>query len=686
MQTISSINQAIELIIDNTPDDIHLGTPLGLGKPHLLLNALYEKISNTASKKLTIYTALSLNPPTGKSDLEQRFLKPFVSRVYGDDFPRLAYADALVSDSLPDNIRVESFYMQSGALLGSLSAQTSYASLNYTSVPEALATRGVNLMAQRVAMRVDDAGKKQYSLSCNTDLSMDTLKAIAETGADKPFCVAEVDPQLPWVGGSAIVPDDWFDVVIEHTQPQGNLFVLPRQPVGDVDYAVGFYASTLVKDGGTLQIGIGALADALCHALVLRHTNNTAYRAVLKSLNANIENHPTVKKHGGLEPFEIGLYGCSEMINEGFRLLVEHGILRRQVVENTNLMKKVNEGRATKRDLSKVAREGQFLHGAFYLGSADFYQWVNSLADTKNTLGMQSVSMVNSVAGEHFALEKAQRQQARFFNTCMMATMLGGAASDTLPDGRVVSGVGGQYNFVAMGHTLPKACSVLMLRASRSQAGKTTSNIRWAVENLTVPRHLRDVYITEYGIADLRNKTDADCITTMLSVTEGAFVDALLDKAIACKKLPKSAKTDGQNQRHITKNTACLLAHKLKRFRADGTLPDYPLGSDFTQVEQHVVKALKWLKQNTQAKSLLAKATAHSVPNVLDVLKNDLFNTALADVELLKSITQKHKKQGDKRAKNIKLAMQRMGFDAPAGVKETMMAKLFWLALVSTCD
>jgi hypothetical protein len=31
-------------------------------------------------------------------------------------------------------------------------------------------------------------------------------------------------------------------------------------------------AATLVKDGGALQIGMGAFSDALAHALVLRHT------------------------------------------------------------------------------------------------------------------------------------------------------------------------------------------------------------------------------------------------------------------------------------------------------------------------------------------------------------------------------------------------------------------------------
>ncbi|MEG1679504.1 MAG: acetyl-CoA hydrolase, partial [Stenotrophomonas sp.] len=38
---------------------------------------------------------------------------------------------------------------------------------------------------------------------------------------------------------------------------------------------------------------------------------------------------------------------------------------------------------------------------------------------------------------------------------------------------------------------------------------------------------------------------------------------------------------------------------KLAPFRADGSLPDYPLGSDFDAVEQDLVRALGWLKSAT---------------------------------------------------------------------------------------
>src|SRR3546814_16042930 len=67
------------------------------------------------------------------------------------------------------------------------------------------------------------------------------------------------------------------------------------------------------------DLGIGALSDALCHALALRHADNAAYRRVLAALDPALEHHPAVIASGGLGPFEQGLYGCSEMIKEGFK-------------------------------------------------------------------------------------------------------------------------------------------------------------------------------------------------------------------------------------------------------------------------------------------------------------------------------------------------------------------------------
>src|SRR5690606_3270114 len=296
----------------------------------------------------------------------------------------------------------------------------------------------------------------------------------------RPLLVAEIDPQLPWIGGTAAVEESFFDIVIAPPGPYPKLFALPRQPVSDTDYAIGLYASALVRDGGTLQIGIGALADALSHALALRHTDNDRYREVLHALDPELAHHPAVIASGCMDPFAIGLYGCSEMLNEGFKRLVEAGVIRRKVLDDEALMTRIAQGTADLGDQARLQRDGEYLHGAFYLGSPAFYDWLRHLPDgERRSIGMRRVSEINQLYGGHESLERLQRTGSRFFNSCMMAAALGDAVSDGLEDGRIVSGGGGQYNFVAMAHALDDARSVLMFRSQRGEGAKAESSVRW---------------------------------------------------------------------------------------------------------------------------------------------------------------------------------------------------------------
>ncbi len=646
---LDHLDDAVETLLASIDGPLRIAAPLGIGKPHRLLNALYARIEKDPSRQLYLYTALSLDLPAPANDLQRRFLAPFVTRHFGDDFPRLAYVQAQKRDALPAHIQVEEFYLQSGALLKSRQAQRRYASLNYTHVARVVAERGVNCLVQKVASNADGS---RLSLSSNTDLTFDAIDAILARGMPRPLMVAEVDPELPWLDNGAAVDADFFDIVLTPPGPYPKLFALPRQPVADAEYAIGFYASALVRDGGTLQIGIGALADALCHALVLRHTDNAAYRRVLLALDPQIERHPAVIASGGLDPFTHGLYGCSEMINEGFRKLVQTGVLRRKVVDDEALMRRINDSSASDADRDYLDREGEFLHGAFYLGSHEFYDWLRTLDDAgQRGIGMRRVSEVNELYGGRETLERVQRHHARFFNTCMMATALGAAVSDGLEDGRVVSGVGGQYNFVAMAHALPGARSVLMLRSVREEPGQAAmSSIVWNYGHTTIPRHLRDIYISEYGIADVHGACDEDCVQAMAAITDSRFQHTLLG----------SANISGKLYDHMVmfrlsgRNTPQRVQAELAPLRRDGTLPDYPLGSDFTAVEQRLVKALGWLKANTATRAAKLKTMARALIGGRAISPEDLE------------------------------AVARMGYASPSGIGETLYAKLVVLALRKT--
>ena len=156
------------------------------------------------------------------------------------------------------------------------------------------------------------------------------------------------------------------------------------------------------------------------------------------------------------------------MLFEAFLGLIDAGILKREV-------------------------DGVMLHGAFFLGPKSLYRALREMpAGQLARIQMMPVSFTNQLYGDEDAKRRA-RVDARFVNNAMMATLMGAAISDGLENGQVVSGVGGQYNFVAQAFALHGARSILALEATRQAGAKTHSNIRWSYGHQTIPRHLRDV-------------------------------------------------------------------------------------------------------------------------------------------------------------------------------------------------
>lgn len=566
--------------------DLRIAAPLGLGKPHGLLNALYALTGADPSRSMRLYTALSLTRPQPAPGLEQRFLAPFLKRHFGPDQVDPQYALDQAAGTLPANVEVHEFYLQSGSLLHSNSAQRSYISQNYTHVARDLVVQDINVLVQLVARREGPDGVR-YSLSSNPDITLDFLRQVEAAGKQRPLCVAVVHPELPFLSGNAEVPENYFDVELQ-TATSPRLFALPRMPIDLAEYALGLHASALVKDGGCLQIGIGALSDALVKALLLRQNDNTSWRRALVALDPTGSTHAAAGWLGGLAPFESGIYGASEMVMDGFMHLQRGGILKRRSWDNLALERASAAGR-----LNPATPGGHYLRGAFFLGSSELYQWLDQteVAD-RDAIDMCPVSNVNHLYGDHQALATLQRRDARFFNTCMMATVLGAADSDTLEDGAVVSGVGGQYNFVSMAHELPGGRSVLLLRSTRVSRGGIESNIRWNYAQTTIPRHLRDIYVTEYGVADLRGKSDGECIEAMLSISDARFLDALCAEAKSHGKLAADFEIPEAWRLHRPRYLRAALAP----IQMKGLLPAFPFGSDFSEAEQRLLPALNWLK------------------------------------------------------------------------------------------
>lgn len=667
-----NLDQCLDEIIAVNGYDLVVGAPLGIGKSNHLLNALWQKAKNDPQLKLEIFTALSLQVPRGRSLLEKRLLNGVKERLF-KDYPELEYIKDLKKNTVPDHMKVTEFYMQSGKMLSSHTAQQCYTSSNYTHVVRDMLSRGMNVLIQMVAIKKTSSGSR-YSLSSNTDLTLDVITTSHIKGMSKPFMVAVINPHLPFMPNEAEVDEDFFDVIVDEEHLYHQPFATPRASVNLIDYSIGLMASTLIKDGGTLQVGIGSLGDAVVYSTQLRHTKNANYLKLIEGLGVLNKCGSVINSVGALSKFNTGLYAASEMFVEGFVHLYESGILKRKVYPDPDIQKLINEGvlsetipenmieillendileeiltvkqlkrlqflgimKSTlsiredqlyddknnqrfplvlsgdnvkalqKHCLGDTLKHGAVLHGAFFLGSPWFYQW---LRDDKpdDLFHMTSVSQVNELYGGE-VLDRVQRVKARFINTCMKVDLLGAAASDTLDNQQVVSGVGGQYNFVSMAHALHDSRSILMLRSTHQGSKGIVSNIVWKYPYCTIPRHLRDIVVTEYGIADLRGQSDQECIKRMLCIADARFQEVLRKQAVKYGKLdpgwsiPDSACC----------NTPLHLQKQFNAFKQQGFFPEYPFGSDFTEQELVIIDALKYLKKQSQSRwstlKLMAKA------------------------------------------------------------------------------
>ncbi|HEU5137200.1 MAG TPA: acetyl-CoA hydrolase/transferase C-terminal domain-containing protein [Steroidobacteraceae bacterium] len=716
-QMFDDVGEIVEEALRRVGKRVVLALPLGIGKPNLIANEFFRRARADSSMDLTIFTALSLRKPTGQSALEKAFIDPLAARVFGN-YPDLDYLAAVRRDEVPANVRVIEFFFEPGSLLNSAHAQSHYLCANYTHVARELLARGVNVVAHVVAKRVV-AGVTEISLGSNPDITVDLMPEVARMrAAGSPVVLlGQVHREMPFMLGAATSSADNFDLLLDHSRYDYDLFAPPNPSLSTVDHAIGLHASSLVRDGGTLQIGIGELGDSIVYSLLLRHQQNEAWRRAL--VDAGTEHGAAlIDSVGGRAPFATGLFGATEMFVDQMLDLYRAGVLRRRVYDYLPLQRALAangsgtrvdealleallaagagpvlgagdvaslrsagvlrsetrfengsiispEGVRIEADLGNarvraaLARDclglnlqgGTVMHAGFLLGPRSFYAALNALPETERRLfDMRGVGYINQLYGDDLPLRVAQRSHARFVNTTMMLTTLGAAISDALADGRVVSGVGGQYNFVTMAHALPGARSVLCVRSTRRKDGKHSSNIVTSFGHTTIPRHLRDIAVTEYGIADLRGRTDAECVAAMINIADSRFQESLLAEAKRAHKIDAGYRVPEQH-RH---NTPERLEEAFAAQRHVGLFSEYPFGTDLTREEIELARALRWLKENTAT----TRDRVLTIAQALFARPRDRERACLARLQL----------------------------DAPRGLEARLNAKLVRLGLRVTAD
>lgn len=165
---------------------------------------------------------------------------------------------------------------------------------------------------------------------CSFGVSVDYTKPAAEAAK---IVIAQVNDQMPRTMGEAFMHVSEIDCFVEHSAP---IIELGAPKIGDVEKAIGENCASLISDGDTLQLGIGAIPDAVL--LFLKD-----------------------KK-------DLGIH--SEMFSDGVVELVEAGVI-------TNKKKTFHPGK---------------MIVTFLMGSKKLYDFVND----NPTVEMHSVDYVNN--------------------------------------------------------------------------------------------------------------------------------------------------------------------------------------------------------------------------------------------------------------------------------------------------
>lgn len=712
-EVYDDVRKIVDETINYIGKDITFAMPLALGKPILFINELYRRAKEDPTLNLKIVTALALEKPRGHSELEKRFLKPLSDRVFEGviDFD---YMLDLRENTLPANVQVYEFFSKAGGYLHDCEAQQNHLNSNYTHVVRDAVEFGVNVFGQMVSYQ-EMNGKIMYSMGCNTDIAIEALLELGKLrkNGKKIVLIGEANLKLPFMYGDAVVAPESYDMILQGPDVNYELFCPPKDAVAIPDHMIGINVSTLVRDGGTIQVGIGALGDAIVAGLVMRNEHNDVYKEFIDKVGITKHYKTLIERWGDTSVFHQGLYGSSEMFVDAFMQMYKSKILKRQVFESVPLMKLVNSGKLDPHNIPediidkllemkavqvKLTEEdfafltefgilkpglvyndgvitdgadsysadmsdpdnrnkirsllgskllhGQVILGAFYIGPKSFYNALNEMSEEERMqFGMSGVEKVNQLYGDE-ELRALQRKDGRFVNAGMVCNLLGAIASDQLENGRVISGIGGQYNFVSMAHALPDGRLIMMIRSTKGSGEHARSNIVWTYGHCSVPKHLRDIIVTEYGIADVRGKTDSDVIAAILNITDSRFQQDLLQQAKDAGKISK----DYQIPEEYRNNTPEKLAALIKPYQEQGYFKPFPFGTDLTPTEVALGGALKGFK---------ALATGNRRKLLANVMS-----------EMFKSIPD-----------SANIYLERMGLASPSSVKEKLFRKIILLSL-----
>lgn len=226
---VMTADQAVALI----PSGAKIAMGLGVSQPPAILRALADRAAAGAVSDLSLYYMLSTaiaGETVLRYELRDR-IRPV--SLFHSPFERALDARAIAEGQPP----------------------VAFLPTAFSQVPRVLCEQvGVDTLVVTVSPMDEDGN---FSFGTDTDYALPVSRTAQRL-------ILEVNPNMPRVHGDCTVHVSRVTALVENAVPL--LEVLPVPPRAE-DLAIGAIVAGLVEDGACLQMGIGALPDAVCAAL-----------------------------------------------------------------------------------------------------------------------------------------------------------------------------------------------------------------------------------------------------------------------------------------------------------------------------------------------------------------------------------------------------------------------------------
>jgi acyl-CoA hydrolase len=155
-----------------------------------------------------------------------------------------------------DSFRVNAFFVGSNVRSSIHEGHANYIPVFLSEVPS-LFRRGV-LPLDVALLNVSPPDKHGF---CTLGVAVDVARAAFETAKR---VVAQINPHMPRTQGDALIHTDQIDFMVEVDEP---LHEAPPPELTESDNAIGRHIAEIIDDGATIQMGIGAIPNAVLAAL-----------------------------------------------------------------------------------------------------------------------------------------------------------------------------------------------------------------------------------------------------------------------------------------------------------------------------------------------------------------------------------------------------------------------------------